>query len=297
MIQYKKHSTIEKTKQMKLIFIHGREQETFEADYLKQLWTDTLIKGLKENDLTLPDNVTIEFPYFGKLLKTMADNPESIPLEKGTTRGFKSSISENAFMYEYLNDTLARADPKHKKIATRGLLNNETIQKLLKKIDDIGFLGEFSLKKMTKDVFLYLTHSGIKKRINECVLATMDTEPCVVVGHSLGSIVSYDVLKSNPKLQVNKLITIGSPLGIGSVRKNLPQPIGMPSCVKNGWFNAYDDRDFVALNPLDIPYFSIDPAIVNKKDVKNNTDNRHGIIGYLNDAVVAKTIHEALVSK
>jgi hypothetical protein len=283
---------------MKLIFIHGREQETFEADYLKQLWTDTLKEGLKKNDLTLPDNVTIEFPYFGKLLKSMADNPDAIPIEKVTTRSFKKSISENAFMYAYLNEVLARADPSAKGKATRdGLLNNETIQKLLQKIDNIGFLGEFSLKKMTKDVYLYLTHSGIKKRINECVLAIMDNEPCVVVGHSLGSIVSYDVLKNNSTLHVNKLITVGSPLGIASVRKNLPQPIGMPSCVKNGWFNAYDDADFVALNPLDAAYFPIDPTIVNKNDVKNHTDNRHGIIGYLNDAVVAKTIYEALMSK
>ena len=88
--------------------------------------------------------MTIEFPYFGKLLKSMADNPDAIPIEKATTRAFKSSVSENAFMYDYLNEMLARADPSHKKPSTRGVLNNETIQKLLQKIDNILYKDKSS---------------------------------------------------------------------------------------------------------------------------------------------------------
>ncbi|MFM2005967.1 MAG: hypothetical protein RLZZ09_1622, partial [Pseudomonadota bacterium] len=34
----------------------------------------------------------------------------------------------------------------------------------------------------------------------------------------------------------------------------------------------------------------------NKSNVDNHTDNRHGIVGYLNDADVARKIHEALSS-
>ncbi len=87
---------------------------------------------------------------------------------------------------------------------------------------------------------------------------------------------------------------MGSPLGLASVRPFLDLPLGMPSCVQNGWFNAYDERDFVALNPLDKKFFNIQPPIENKNDVDNQTENRHGIIGYLNDAVVARKIYEAL---
>jgi hypothetical protein len=278
---------------MKLIFIHGREQESFEAEDLKKIWTDTLNEGFKKNGLTLPKNVTIEFPYFGKLLKSMADNPDAIPLEDIATRDFFNILtSEDDFLHDYLNEVLGRVDIAHE----RGLLNNETVQNLFERIDKIGFLGDLSLKKFTKDVYLYLTHSGIRKRINETILEKMDTNPCVVIGHSLGSIVSYDVLKTNPKLKVNKLITIGSPLGISSIRRHLAPPVGMPECVKNGWFNAYDERDFVALKPLDALSFPFKPPISNKNDVDNPTDNRHGIIGYLNDKVVAKTIYDALTT-
>ena len=56
-----------------------------------------------------------------------------------------------------------------------------------------------------------------------------------------------------------------------------------------------DERDIVALYPLDSDHFAIDPAIENKLDVDNPTVNRHGITGYLSDAVVARRIHDALV--
>ncbi|MFN7929349.1 MAG: hypothetical protein U0Y68_15670 [Blastocatellia bacterium] len=68
----------------------------------------------------------------------------------------------------------------------------------------------------------------------------------------------------------------------------------MPPCVESWLLNAYDDRDVVALHPLDGNTFNITPAIENKMDVDNQTDNRHGIIGYLNDGVVATKIREAL---
>ena len=56
-----------------------------------------------------------------------------------------------------------------------------------------------------------------------------------------------------------------------------------------------DERDVVALHPLDSANFNIDPAIENKTDVNNHTDNRHGITGYLDDATVAKRIRDASV--
>ena len=76
-------------------------------------------------------------------------------------------------------------------------------------------------------------------------------EPCALVGHSLGSIVRYNILRDNPNLKIPKYITVSSPLGLKSVKSYLKTPIKMPECVRHGWYNANDDRDVVALNPLD----------------------------------------------
>jgi hypothetical protein len=61
-----------------------------------------------------------------------------------------------------------------------------------------------------------------------------------------------------------------------------------------GWFNAYDARDIVALNPLDNTFFPTDPSIANFSNVNNQTENRHGIVGYLNNKEVATQIALAL---
>jgi hypothetical protein len=58
-----------------------------------------------------------------------------------------------------------------------------------------------------------------------------------------------------------------------------------------------DERDVVALYPLATSVFPLDPAqpsIENKIDVRNRTQNRHGIPGYLDDAVVARRIYDAV---
>ncbi len=56
-----------------------------------------------------------------------------------------------------------------------------------------------------------------------------------------------------------------------------------------------DERDIVALYPLDGRNFSIQPPIENKTDADNFTDNRHSIPGYLSDPEVARRLHDALV--
>jgi hypothetical protein len=55
-----------------------------------------------------------------------------------------------------------------------------------------------------------------------------------------------------------------------------------------------DDRDTMALYPLDNSHFRVTPPIENKTDMDNLAENRHGITGYLSDAVVANRIYDAL---
>ena len=124
-----------------------------------------------------------------------------------------------------------------------------------------------------------------------------------MVGHSLGSVVAYNVCGStgeSARWKVPLLVTVGSPLAVTEIRKSLRSfaPCRCPSGV-GAWFNAMDERDAVALYPLDAGNFPLDPinpAIENKRDVRNKTQNRHSISGYLDDADVAKRIHDALVA-
>jgi hypothetical protein len=93
-----------------------------------------------------------------------------------------------------------------------------------------------------------------------------------VVGHSLGCVVAYSVLRSDTRtLRIPLYVTVGCPLGVRPIRDQF-RPLRYPLPVK-AWFNAYDKRDVVALYPLDRASFPVIPDIENYNDVRNFTDN------------------------
>ncbi len=288
---------------MKLVLVHGRAQEGKDPVPLKKLWVDTLKLGLAKSGLTLPINENdIIFPFYGDKLDELVTRLNQ-PMENVIARGNAVPNKDAVFFNDFLMEIAANSNISAEEIQTnnpgfiteKGPLNWGWVQAILRTIDKRQKWGEWAIKKFTYDVFLYLTLNGIKDEINKIVKQSIPSEPCVVVAHSLGTIVSYNILRDNADLKVARFITVGSPLGLHSVKKYLKTPILMPESIEYGWFNAFDDRDVVALNPLNKIYFDLVPAIDNKRDVNNQTDNRHGIEGYLNDEKVAKEIYAALV--
>ncbi|MBF6212303.1 alpha/beta fold hydrolase [Nocardia puris] len=145
-----------------------------------------------------------------------------------------------------------------------------------------------------RDVSLYVTDEAVRRAVHQVVEAELGDEPFVAVGHSLGSVVAYNVLRSaHRRGPCRGLITLGSPRGIPSIRGRLTAPVNYPHRLA-AWLNAFDQADIVALRPLDTEFFPTDPLIENHGGVANFTDNRHGIEGYLADGVVAKRIADLL---
>ena len=151
------------------------------------------------------------------------------------------------------------------------------------------------MQEAAREVFAYLKYPTIAQEVDIIVRkAVVGEGPCVVVAHSLGSVVAYRVLISLAgEVDVRAFITLGSPLGLNAIRTKLPRPLCMPHGVKK-WQNAYDDRDVVALLPLDATRWAIRPPIENFDGVKNDTDNAHSISGYLNDRHLGQWVVDAL---
>jgi hypothetical protein len=147
----------------------------------------------------------------------------------------------------------------------------------------------------THDVFMYLHRPGVRDEIDGLVRREIPTgQDCVLVGHSLGTVVTYSILRRDgDALKIPQYITLGSPLALSAIQEAF-DPLRYPSSVGR-WYNAMDERDAVALYPLESPHFNVTPKIENKKNVDNFTSNRHGIAGYLTDKDVAKKIYDALI--
>jgi hypothetical protein len=291
-----------------LVLIHGRSQENKDATALKQEWIGALVDGLGKSNLRLPIPETdIHFPYYGDTLKDLVDGQAADQVHDVIVKGGNSNDDERAFMLEVVREIGRQAgvtDAQITEIAgddviKRGPLNWGWVRAIISALDrHVPNASGTSIALFTKDVYQYIRNPGIRDRIEEGVRKAIASTPTVVVAHSLGSVVAYNLLRREAAIngwQVPVLVTVGCPLAVTAIRKSLA-PNRHPEGVGR-WFNAMDGRDIVALYALDDEHgWGIDPPIQNKVDVDNPTANRHGISGYLSDSVVAQQIHAALVA-
>jgi pimeloyl-ACP methyl ester carboxylesterase len=104
--------------------------------------------------------------------------------------------------------------------------------------------------------------------------------PRVLAGHSLGSIVAYEALCRIPDHGVTTLITLGSPLGLRSIRQGMSRqardrmPDLPPGVLR--WVNIYDPRDAVSLAGGLAAYW---PMVADKN--VDNGDEPHAVTNYL----------------
>jgi hypothetical protein len=291
---------IVEAKATKVLFVHGRDQQGQDPVRLKQAWLDALNRGASAAGKSLPSGIDVAFPYYGDTLDGFT---RDIPLTSQVrTRGDAAQDQFLEFQAQVAEEVRQRAGVTDAEVdmeyganqRPKGPLNWEWVQAILRAIDKHGGgLNQTTLEIVTRDVFLYTNRVGVRDEINGIVAGALTTEPTVVVGHSLGSVVAYDVLRTDPRsLQVPLYVTVGSPLGVRAIREQF-KPLRSPSAVQ-AWYNAFDERDVVALYALDATNFPVQPAIVNYGRVANATSNRHGISGYLDDANVAGRILDTL---
>jgi len=297
-----------------LVLVHGRAQEHKDAVALKAEWIDALKEGLLKSNLNLPlPDSEIRFPYYGDTLFEMVDGRSSGEAAEVIVRGTADDADERAFISAIMQEIQAKTGITDEQIAEvagdeviqRGPLNWKWVHGILKAVDRFVPHGSgASIALFTHDVYEYLKNSAIREKIEEGVSkAIIPGAETVLVSHSLGTVVAYNLVRLKGKdrgWKIPLFVTVGSPLGISTVRKTLKSfaPARCPECVSK-WFNALDQRDVVALYPLNPQSFPLDPAqpaIENKTDVRNGTTNRHGIAGYLDDREVASRIHSALIA-
>jgi hypothetical protein len=287
---------------LRLVLVHGRGQEGLDPNQLKMNWMGTLARGAQKQGRTVPSAIDVAFPYYGDVLDKFARDYD-IPLTPEVqARGGQANDEFLAFQAEVAEALRQRAGVTDAQVDAeygpnpkpRGPLNWEWVQAIFRALDRYGGgMSQAALELFTRDVFLYTTRAGVRDEIDRIVATALTEEPTVVVGHSLGSVVAYSILRSDRRsLRIPLFLTVGCPLGVRPIRDQF-RPLRFPLPVKE-WFNAFDARDVVALYPLDTANFPVTPAIDNYQGVKNSTENRHGIVGYLDDVEVAKRLLDAL---
>ena len=287
---------------MRLIFVHGIAQQGKDPNQLKQLWYEVLQDNLQLAGTALPADVEIKSPFYGDVLFDLtAQLAQPLPLGvklKGSARSLGNAdrlelaleLASNARVS--LQQIEALLPPLVRK---KGPLQWDWVHAVLSVLDQSVLLGDITLQQAVAEVHAYLSYPAVSEAVDAILSAAFVGEgPCVIVAHSLGTVVTYRVLTALAgAVDVKALITLGSPLGLNAIRRKLPTPLAMPRRVAK-WQNAYDDRDVVALLPLDQARWDIQPSIENFNGVSNGTDNAHSISGYLNDRRVGRWVADAL---
>jgi hypothetical protein len=287
---------------MKLLLVHGRSQGGKDPVKLKTEWMEALSRGLTKAGLNLPAATEVGFPFYGDQLDEFVRQFD-LPADPAIIPKGSSTFNEYAeFRRQVATEMAVRAGITEAAISQemgaapteKGVENWAWVQALVRLLDrNLAGISTTTIEVFLRDVFLYTRRPGVRRAIDAIISAQCGNDTAVVVGHSLGSVIAYNIIKA-AEFKIPLFVTVGSPLSIRAVRQTLI-PISNPAGAR-GRYNALDRRDIVALYPLDSENFNVAPAITNYTEVNNWTENRHSIIGYLDDANVAKAIYEGLRS-
>jgi hypothetical protein len=291
-----------------LVLIHGRAQEKKDAAGIKKEWIAAWQKGLKKSNLSNPlADTDIHFPYYGDTLAQMVAGKTAAQAAAVIIKGAPPPPAEEQIMREMIEEIAEQKGISEAQVRAQlgaeavamGPQNWKWVQAILEVLDRNEPVSTRMVALITKDVAKYLSDSTIRNHINDGVLKGVKPgQEAVVVSHSLGTVVAYNVLMSRPtafpNIKVPLFVTLGSPLGITAIKTRL-KPHTFPKPV-NKWYNALDPDDVVSLYPLTPAHFATGGAIENNDKVNNRTDNQHSIGGYLDDKNVAKKIFDALTA-
>jgi hypothetical protein len=134
----------------------------------------------------------------------------------------------------------------------------------------------------------------------------------LLIAHSMGSIVAYDVLTCTvPDVTIHTLVTMGSPLGLPPImikilaeqhtKPHKPITVRTPENIVGAWHNFSDLRDKVA-TPYNLSYeykpnskwiHAVDANVTNDYEYQD-APNPHTVYGYLRTPEMAHVIYDFL---
>ncbi len=159
------------------------------------------------------------------------------------------------------------------------------------------------LEALVQDSAAYFFKAGIRARVQKRLkdLLPPAGQEVVIVSHSQGTVVALEVLaelaKSGAPVNVEHLVTLGSPLGVREVQDVLSCPLTVPEGVER-WHNFADPLDHVALdkgvgNDFGARNFIVDVLVMNTELRRLEGFNPHSAIGYLSHPKVRRVVHDA----
>ena len=278
-----------------IICIHGINNKP-SKEILYIWWRTSIEEGFQREGLKIP-NFKLEMVYWADLFyeKPLDPNildPENpyyidepyIPAPKFSA---KENHSFRKKILQYFERQLEKVFLNNDLSLNYSSVSNAVMHKYFKELESYYGLSEVNQK--------------LKQKTRQRLLNTLKKyqyDDVMLISHSMGSIIAYDVLQFELKKQsIHTFVTLGSPLGLPFMRAkiaiemksfNKETKINTPDNILNAWYNFADLEDKVALNfdlknnfpPNNRGIQPIDFEINNDYEI-NGKKNAHKIYGYL----------------
>lgn len=266
---------------MKIIFIHGMNQQNYTSHRLKEHWLKVFKLGLKQMPCKVNvRDLHIHMPFYGDLMnkyqlsnqldlttllpKTFLNNYLPIHLHENNP-----PTKEHTPFIPLLSPSTDQAEKSFSErlYLTSQLVKDRVLKELVVLLNNFPKLHESLIQQFLIETYMYLSNPEFMQEVNERILKKMrEDDDYIVVAHSLGSVIAYRLF-SDPSYQfsVKRFITLASPLSFRVIQSKLPSPIARPPCIHGEWFNFYSQDDFLTAFPLSEAPFNFDPPIINQK--------------------------------
>ena len=224
-----------------VIGIHGLANKP-PSDEKKEWWKRAVIEGLKRNCAKTTDELSFDFVYWADLR-------------------YRSAISLDMNPEPYYPDQGTGPFPEyqaHKWIAVFNEITSIIGQEVnfLDLHTGVDRVGDFVLERELQDLAAYYENGDFRSTVRQRLIDKLREyagKRIMLIGHSMGSIVAYDVLRiigrETPPVPVDHFVTIGSPLGLPHVKTKIYEEndlVRTPTVVGR-WTNFADRRDIVAV--------------------------------------------------
>jgi hypothetical protein len=276
-----------------IVGVHGIFQGRKTSEVLGQEWSRTLTVGLRQ---VVPgaSSPQIVVPHLSPLLTA-----PRITLCPGDDLDDLDTLSaeETEFIESGLDDLLAdlsegeidRLAEAAQTLAGLPAFPTRHGLRALAAVDGRWRGGGGAALRVLREVHAYLLRPEVGAQVRRRVRAAAHADTSLLLAHSLGSVVAYDLLRRGELPQVTALVTCGSPLAWPTIRRHLADSgtagadVPLPQ-IK--WTNVHDVRDAVTAGR---PLGQVWPQVTDHQ-VTNPVTDAHGAAGYLRQEPLVRAV-------
>jgi hypothetical protein len=289
---------------MRLILVHGVNQQGKNESLIKKEWLSALDTGIGRPGAS--GGLDVAAPFYGDALYRASGSKftgviaQGVDGDTGETTFFASALQEQA---QAIGAGAGAISKEERLIAVEGgsrvveqsLLMNRRLNALLRVIEKLSPMHGEIVMSLLKQAYVYLKRPGVDNLVDAIVRPVLDAGPGIIVSHSLGTVVTFKLLRQlaleHRPIQVPLFVTLGSPLPSMAIQAALGPAFVIPNGVQR-WLNMVNVDDLIALGRgLDASNFTA--GIDNLTHLHTVDDDPHSIKGYLGDKQVGEAIMAA----